>query len=366
MSNRLLKVKSLLKEQNLDAILVSSPPTITYLTNYGNFSTIEREAYLLVTKNKQFVITDGRYSEAVAEKVDNFQLIEISAVRSLKQIFKDLAKTCTIKKLGIEEDSITITEQKMLSDCFDDLNHWSATTLRVIKDSNEIDTIKKACELGDRAFEFILKKLKHGVTEKEIAFELELFIKKQGADLSFPTIVAFGKNSSVPHHQTGNQKLNKNSFVLLDYGVKIDNYCSDMTRTLVFGKATSEQKKIHQTVLDAQQKAIEYLSRVGPSKGSDPSTTPASEVDKIARDYIISQGYPTIPHSLGHGIGIEVHEHPRLSPNSKDKLEPGMVFSIEPGIYLPGFGGVRIEDLVVLEKKSVKELTKSPKQLLEI
>lgn len=357
MNTRLRKLKNVLNKKRLDALLVSSTPNITYLTGYSGFSPIEREVYLLIAPNKQYIITDGRYSEAVALHIPHFELIERTVKKPFKEIFKNLAKKYKIKKLGVEEDNITISEQKLLRSCFNDLNHFSINVLRTIKDKSEIDAIEKACNLSDKAFTYVLNKIKEGVTEKEVAFEIEYFIKKNGGELSFPSIVAFGNNTSVPHHQTStNSKLiTHNSFILLDFGVKLNNYCSDMTRTIFFGIPTAEQKKVYQTVFTAQQKAIKHLDSIM-----------ARDVDKAARDYIVSKTYPTIPHSFGHGVGLEVHELPHLSPNSKDKLKPGMVFSIEPGIYIPGFGGVRIEDLVVLEKNGPRLLTKSQKEIITL
>jgi len=239
----------------------------------------------------------------------------------------------------------------------------------MFKSQAKILNIEKACNLTDKAFNYILGKIKEGISEKELALKIEFFIKRHGSDIAFPPIVAFGKNSSFPHHvPTFNSQLSTlNSIVLLDFGAKLNGYCSDMTRTVFFGKPTTEQKRMYQTVLKAQQKAIEYI--VTHLEGGSPKRSEghdsfevdsikASEVDKIARDYIVSQGFPTIPHSLGHGIGRKVHEPPKLSPKSKDTLKPGMVFTIEPGIYLPGFGGVRIEDVVLLEKP-YRILTKS-------
>lgn len=216
--------------------------------------------------------------------------------------------------------------------------------------------------MGDDTFEHILKKLKVGVSEKEIVFEIEYFLKKNGAEISFPPIVAFGKNSSIPHHQSGETKLKREDFVLLDLGAKVESYCSDMTRTIIFGKASEKQKKIYRTVLETQKRAVDFINiqiKLG-------KQVRAKEVDKVAREYIKSKGYLDIPHSLGHGIGLEVHEHPSLSPKSKDILKNGMVFSIEPGIYIAGFGGVRIEDLFVLEKDKIRQITLSPKQIIEI
>lgn len=231
------------------------------------------------------------------------------------------------------------------------------------KNKEEILKIKKSCTLGDKTFDYILKKIKLGVCEKELAFEIESFIKKQGADISFPPIVAFGKNSATPHHQTSDKRLTtKDKFVLLDFGVKLNNYCSDMTRTIFFGKPTNEQRKMYNTVLEAQNRAIDLLNSLFMIHNS----IPAKNIDKASRDYIISKGYQTIPHSVGHGIGLEVHEAPRLSPKSKDILKHGMVFTIEPGIYLPGFGGVRIEDVIVLENSGPRILTKSTKEVIQI
>jgi len=240
-------------------------------------------------------------------------------------------------------------------------------TNRLIKAVHEIASIEKACNLGDKTFDYILTKIKEGVSEKELALEIKRFIKKHKAKTSFPPIVAFGKNSSIPHHvPTHNSKLlTHNSIILLDFGVRLNNYCSDMTRTVFFGSPTAEYKKMYQTVLDAQQKALEHLVahlEGGRKDSFEVESIKAKNVDKVARDYIISRGYPTIPHSLGHGIGLEVHEAPIISPKSKDTLKPGMVFTIEPGIYIPGFGGIRIEDVVVLEKPC-RLLTKSPSDL---
>lgn len=359
--SRVSKVKEFIREQKLDAVLISSVPNITYLTNFSSFSTNEREAYIFITESEQCIITDGRYSEAVTNHVPHFKLIERTIKNSLENIFRDLAKKHKIKKLGVEENNITIAEQKLLKKCFNDLNHFSISSLRSIKDFAEIEAIEKACALGDKTFDYVLNRIKKGVTEKVIAFKIEHFIKKAGADISFPPIVAFGKNSSIPHHQTGKTKLKNGDFVLLDFGAKLHNYCSDMTRTIFFGKTNEKQKKMYQTVLNAQQEAIKLLYHK-----LVYDTVKAKGIDKAARDYIISCGYPTIPHSLGHGIGLEVHELPSLSPNSKDQLNIGMVFSVEPGVYIKGFGGVRIEDLVVIESNGPRLLTKSKKDLIEL
>ncbi len=352
-------MKNFLKEKRLDGFLISNIYNISYLTDFYGFSKDEREAYILITKNKNFIITDGRYKEAVLKNIPHFTLCLRSPGETVSEIIKELVLKYKIKKIGFEENSLTVFEFKSFSKKVQGVKFVPAEikSLRVIKNENEIRYIKKACKIGDLAYSGILEKLRIGVTEKEIATELEFFIKKNRGELSFPSIVAFGKNSSMPHHQTGDKKLTRgDKFILLDFGVKFNNYCSDMTRTVFIGKVTPEIRKMYQTVLDAQKKAIEKLK----------TGIKASNVDKTARNYITECGFPTIPHSLGHGVGLEVHESPRLAPKSKDILKENMVFTIEPGIYIPNFGGVRIEDVVLLTKTGAKLLTHSPKGMIEV
>lgn len=358
-----MKVNKLRKEldrKKLQAVLISDAVNIAYLTGYSNFSKDEREAYLLITKKQQFIITDGRYKEAILRQVPHFELIERSIKIPLKDILKKFKKQ--VKSLGVEENDLTVLEHKLLLKTFKILKHLDIKKTRAIKSKEEIEKIKKAAKLGDETFSFILKKIKPGISEKQLANELEFFIKKNGSHLSFPSIVAFGRNCSVPHHQTAATVLKKGDFVLLDFGVRFENYCSDMTRTIFFKAVSSRQRNIYETVLTAQLKAVDFVNanvKVG-------KRIKAFEVDKVAREYILSKGYPTIPHSLGHGIGLDVHEHPSLSSKSKEELKLGMVFSIEPGIYIPGVGGVRIEDLFVLEEDGLRQITTSPKEIIEI
>lgn len=232
-----------------------------------------------------------------------------------------------------------------------------------VKTPQEILLIEKACRLADKTLAYILLKIKPGVTEKQIASEVVQFIRKNSASLSFRPIVAFGKNSAEAHHKPNNTKLKTGDIVLLDLGAKLNGYCSDITRTVFMGKSTSKQKKVYQAVLKAQKNAIKALYDISIYHTVE---IPSSEIDKAARDYIISKGYPDIPHGLGHGIGKKVHEGHRLSPKSKRKLLPGIVFSVEPGIYIKGFGGVRIDDLIVLEKTGPRLLTHFTKQIIEL
>ncbi len=222
---------------------------------------------------------------------------------------------------------------------------------------NKVSSITKVCNITDQTFDYILKKIKVGVTERGLAKEIGKFIKNKNARPAFPTIVAFGKNGFEIHHKPTNKKLTaKNQFVLLDFGAKVNGYCSDMSRTVVFGKATDKQREIYKTVLTAQEMAIKAIK----------PNCKTYEIDRIARDYIFKKGFDPIPHSLGHGVGKRVHERPRIGPATADILKEGDIFTIEPGIYIKNFGGVRIEDVLILQKGKAKLLTHSPKHLIEL
>lgn len=221
---------------------------------------------------------------------------------------------------------------------------------------NKKTSIIKACKLTDEAFEYILPELKTGITEKEIASKIDKFFKKNGAKLAFPTIVAFGKSAYEIHHKPNKTKLKKDQFVLFDIGAKINGYCADMSRTVYFGKAGKEEKKIYNAVLEAQEKAIKAIK----------NNIKTYELDRIARDYIYKKGFDPIPHSLGHGVDKKVHALPHISPATSDIIKIGDIFTIEPGIYIKNFGGVRIEDVIILEKSGTKSLTCSQKTLIEL
>lgn len=227
----------------------------------------------------------------------------------------------------------------------------------------EIEFIRKACRVTDAAFKYILPHLVENVTEKVIVKKINKYIRRHSDGLAFKTIVAFGENSAKIHHQFPTEKkLKKGDIIMLDFGTKVNGLCSDMTRTLFFGKANKKQKDLYLAVLEAQQLAIDYLE----SSILKHKSVKASEVDKIARNYLSNKKYPPMPHGLGHGIGKKVHMEPRLSPKSKAYLKSGMVFSIEPGIYIKNLGGVRIEDIILINGNKIEILTKSAKELIEL
>jgi Xaa-Pro aminopeptidase len=334
-------------------LLISSPANIEYLTAFFGFSHTERECFLLISRDKNYLITDGRYSEAVAKVAKDFEVIDTGATRFISQK-SEITKN--IKRIGIESYDIKVNEYRSLGKIVQKIVDIDLSQLRIIKQEGEIANVKEACRISDKAFEFILGKLKNGVTELEISDLIKTYYKKNGAEISFPPIVAFGPNSSVPHHVSGNTRLRQNSIVLLDFGGKAHGYCSDMTRTVFFGKADREFKKMHSAVLQAQKLAISKIK----------SGVSASNVDRAARNYLTKMGYGNIPHSVGHGIGLEVHEAPHISKNSKEKFKENMVFSVEPGAYLPGIGGVRIEDLVLIKNGKPQLISFSRRNIIEV
>ena len=338
-----------------DALLISSRPNIVYLTDYSGFSQTERECFLLITKSKKYIITDDRYSEAIKKQIPDFTLINIGAPRFVSEGEKNIKDLINLT-VGVEENDLTVLEYKSLKKITKKLVNIDLSHLRIVKDTKEIKNIRLACSIADKAFFNILNELKTGVTEKEIASKINAFFKEKGDGISFNPTVAFGANSSIPHHVSSKTKLVNNSIVLFDFGAWVNNYCSDISRTIFFGKAPEKFKKMHSVVLEAQKKSIDAIK---------PGVL-AKEIDRIARNYIVSKGYPNILHSVGHGIGIEVHESPTLSPNSKDIIKNGMVFSVEPGIYIPGFGGVRIEDLVLVREGYAQLISNARREIIEL
>lgn len=356
--HRIEKLRELLKEKDLDAVVVSSVSNIFYLTGISHFSKEEREAYLLITKTNAYFFTTSLYVEEVQKRVTGFEIQRIGRDEPFVKLLKAICEKETLGNIGFEEHDIRYFEYFWMQKGTKQLTPLSLN-IRMEKDAMEIEKIQKACDMGDKAFAYAVKQVKLGVSEKDIVTAIELFLKQHNADISFRPIVAFGENTSMPHYESSPDRvLQPKEPILIDMGAKVDGYCSDMTRTFFFGEPTEKQREIYQIVLESQQKAIAYIMSSLQDSGSPKRTSllqegaagmTASNVDKIARDYIISKGYPTIPHSLGHGIGIDVHESPRLSPSSDETLKNGMVFSLEPGIYLQNDMGVRIEDLAVIE-----------------
>lgn len=356
---RLKTLQKSLISNKIDALLVSSTANIFYLTGVDYFEDFDRVAYLFVTESNAILFTDGRYIEGIRNKLPKGVQVFLHA-----ELFKSIKKS-NAKKIGFEQN-LTFAEYKRFKKETGKtfaLTELIIEKLRSIKDADEIKNIRAACKLTDKTLSHVLKNIRTNITEKEIAWGIEKFIKENGGELAFDSIVAFGPNAAIPHHKTSNKKLsNKDEFVLLDFGAKVNGYCSDMTRTLLTKNANSKAHEIYETVLAAQSAATEFITTSG--VGPDSHEVSASKAAGVANNVLKSAGFDPIPHGLGHGIGIEIHESPTLSPKSKDKLVRNNIFTIEPGIYIPGFGGVRIEDDFLLSDK-LEQLTKSPKELVD-
>jgi len=264
--------------------------------------------------------------------------------------------------LGFEAKHLTVDFYNELNKKLSRCNLISVTgiveELRIIKDEEEINRIRKAAQIADSAFKHIVKFIKPGLKEIEVAAEIEYFMRRNGASkASFDIIAASGERAALPHGTAGEKKLEKGNLLVMDFGAVYRGYCSDITRTVVIGTASEEQRKVYDIVLEAQSRALEAAA----------VNMPCSELDGVAKNIIESYGMgDKFGHSLGHGVGIEVHEAPAVSKNSREDLSPGMVITIEPGIYIKSWGGVRIEDMVLVTEQGPHTLTASTKELLEI
>jgi Xaa-Pro aminopeptidase len=343
------------KALQIDAALVYDDANRNYLSGFTG-----DESYALITVDKAYFITDSRFIEQAQMEVSGFEVLEYKGL--IEDFIKQLVLENNIKYIGVEENTMTFgTYEKYLSKLVGinivKLNQ-TIEKLRTIKDESEIETIAKAAEIADNAFEHILGFIKPGMREIDVALEIEFFMRQQGASgISFPTIAASGKRSSLPHGSASVKIIEQGDLFTLDYGCVYKGYCSDMTRTIVVGKANDKQKDIYNAVLVAQEAALRAIK---------PGMK-CFDIDKIARDIITERGYgDKFGHGLGHGVGRLVHESPRLSFKSNEVLESGMVVTDEPGIYIPGFGGVRIEDLVLVTNDGYRVLSNSPKHLIEI
>lgn len=365
--------------KQIDALLVTTHSNIRYLTGFVGASPTAREAYVLVTKKKLYLFTNSLYLEQVKKRQGaiKYQIVEISKEKPLSTEIQKILQKLKATRLGFEQNNITVLEFKNLKKKLSQLKLVPTTnrveSLRQIKSKTEIENIKKACALGDKCYDYILTQLKPEVTETEIAWQIEKFFKEHGANLAFSPIVAFGKNSSMPHYQpSSDQKLKTIDMVLLDFGCRINGYCSDMTRAVFVGKPSLKHKKVYESVLSAQKLVIKnlYDSYAEHVAKCDPRSTitknlqfssSGAKLDKIARKSITDDGFTPYSHSLGHAVGLDIHELPRLTIKKDAELKPGMVFSVEPAIYVEGKFGIRIEDLILLKDHSFEILTKSPR-----
>lgn len=359
-----------LEEKGFHSALISHPSNLYY---YTGFTGGEAVFIMHLSNRSGYIITDSRYYEQVEKECPNLTLIRLQDkgyCEIISELFKQLHKEESSNgeveldrtgdiPIAIEDDFHLSWYLKLMEMCDGYKLILSADIInecRMVKDSEELEKIAKAEAIGDAAFTHILPMIKPGMTEADIALELEFFMKKQGASkLSFDTIVASGPNSSMPHAQVTNRVIQCGDFVTMDFGCVYQGYCSDMTRTIAIGKPSEEMKKVYQIVLDANLRAMEGI-REGVA---------CNEIDALAREYIKVKGYGSyFGHGLGHSVGLEIHEEPRFSPKCKTIIKENMVITDEPGIYLPGQFGVRIEDLIVVKKDGYEKLSNSEKELI--
>ena len=354
-SRLMSRLQSMGKSEKADAVYITDPYNMRYISGFAG-----GEGALFITQESCVLITDSRYTEA-AQNESDFEVIEESRKHRREAILQEICSQQAVQNIAYEDLHLTCAAFAKLREALPEISCWipageEVNHLRRVKTEEEIVLLQRAEAIGDAAFNDLLKILKTGMTELEVAAELEYLMKKHGAErLSFETIVASGPNSSMPHAVPTDRKIMQGDFLTMDFGCCYQGYCSDMTRTVGFGKLEARQAEIYDTVLQAQKAALAVI-RAGIT---------GEEADRAARDIIEGAGYgDCFGHSLGHSVGLFIHEDPRLAPGAKDVLEPGMAVTVEPGIYIPGYCGVRIEDLVIVTEDGCRNLTSSPKELL--
>ncbi len=351
MMARVEKLRELMKENNLQGFLVTSPYNLRYLTNFTGTTGLA-----MITLDKAFFVTDFRYTEQAAEQATGFTI-----VKNTGHIFDevaDLAERLQLDNLAFEETQVSFADYSLLEEilpCELVPVMGLIEELREVKDEEEVAIIEKACAIADQGFAFVLEMIKPGMTEIEVANQLDFFMRSKGASgVSFETIVASGLRSAMPHGVASHKVIEKGELITLDFGCYYEGYVSDMTRTFAIGSIQPKLKEIYDIVLEAQLAATEAVK---------PGVT-AGELDDIARGVITKAGYGEyFNHRLGHGIGTTVHEYPSLVHGNDLVIEEGMCFSIEPGIYIPGKVGVRIEDCLHVTKTGSEPFTKTTKEL---
>ncbi len=349
---------ALLGGDSQKAALVYSAQNRRYFTQFP-----ASDGALLVTVEKAFLLMDFRYEEAARYKAE---YCEVTGFSNMEDTLGQLIDKHGVKQIYLETEKLSVAQARRFETLFqahgaeavlDDSLDSAIRCQRMIKSPEEVRKIEAAQAITDAAFEHILPCIKEGVTERDLALEIEFFMRKNGAEgLAFSSIVAAGKNGSQCHAIPSENQVHKGDFITMDTGALLDGYHSDMTRTVALGHVSDEQRKVYETVLKAHLAVID---------GVKPGMA-CRDVDKIARD-IIEKDYPgTFGHGLGHGVGFEIHEWPRFSKTDATPVAEGMVITDEPGIYIPAKYGVRIEDMLLITKDGCRSLTKSPKELIEL
>jgi len=343
---RLKKIKAQLKKTGLDAILITNTTNVAYLSGFKG-----SDSLIIVTPNSQFFLTDSRYTEEARDSIAGFTIVEVTT--STYDAISKIVKSNRLKRIGFESLNLPYDAAKRLESYIRPVKLIPAKNivevLRVVKDAEEVEHIKNSVRIAKDVLKTALKSLRTGVSEQSLSDSIECEFIKNGARIAFETIVACGRNCSKPHARPTREKIAKNDFVMIDMGCKFNLYNSDITRMILVGEIKDKIKEIYGIVGSAQGKAIEKIK---------PGIK-ISEIDSAGRDYITKKGYGKFfGHSIGHGIGMDVHEEPSISKRCNGILRPGMVFTVEPAIYLPKIGGVRIEDMVLVTDKGCEILTR--------
>ena len=339
-------LRSELKKRSISSLLVTNESNVTYLSGFTG-----SDSLLFITGDSQFFLTDSRYTEEAKGSVKGFTIVEVSS--STYDTIGNIARKNNIKNIGFESMNLPYEVARTLEGHVGKAKLMPVKNiverLRAVKDKEEIARIKRSVQLAKGVLKNIIKEIRPGVAESDLSCQIECEFMHKGAKAGFQSIVACGRNSSKPHAHPTDEKVSKNDVVMIDIGCSLNSYNSDMTRMVLVGKVKDKIKEIYSIVKTAQEKALEMI-RPGRK---------ISEVDRAGRQYIADKGYGKFfGHSMGHGIGLDVHEEPSVSRRSGDNLLPGMVFTVEPAIYIPGLGGVRIEDMVLVTDKGYEILTR--------
>lgn len=353
MQHRLEKLRRVLKEAGVDAIISGDAVHRRYISGFTGSA-----GWILVSQNEAKLLTDFRYVEQAAQQAPQFAVIDHQR-KEKEALFRELT-AMGVKRLAFEKQLVSYAVYEEWREAFPGVELVPVSgifeRLRAVKDEAELANVREAARIADAAFEHILSFIRPGVRERDVALELEMFMRRQGASAAaFDIIVASGARGALPHGVASDKVIEQGDMVTLDFGAVYQGYCSDITRTVAVGEPDAKLKEIYAIVLNAQQQTVAAIK---------PGIT-GKEADAVARNIIAEAGYgDAFGHSTGHGFGLQVHEEPRLSAAGLEPLEPGMLVTVEPGIYLPGLGGVRIEDDVLVTDNGGEILTKSTKELL--
>ena len=352
MKKRIFKLQERLSEGC--AAVIENPENRRYFTGFDSSL-----GYLVVSRDSAVFLTDSRYIEAAHRCISGADVLEFFSLASVKEAVSSLG----VSRIVMQSTTTTVFCAQTFKQIFDGIEvsfdgslDEIISELRIIKDDSELDNIIRAQRIAERAFDHVLGIIAEGMTEKQLALELDFYMLSHGADaLSFDTIAVSGRNSSLPHGVPSDKKIEKGDFITMDFGAVVNGYHSDMTRTVVLGTVSDEQRKVYETVLQAQKNALEGI-RAG---------VKCSDADALARDIIDGAGYGQFfRHGLGHGVGVEIHEAPTVSPKSEAVLKEGMIITVEPGVYLPQRFGARIEDMVCVTENGCRNLTNADKSLI--